>query len=106
MSIKSDAIAITIAGVVLLAAAWYAKKKVAKAADEILPLINPFDDRNLANQTAISIYQAVTGSKGTIGTDLYDVTHNGTFNPTSNNNILYPHNDNFSLGTWLYDVVH
>ena len=72
MGLRGDIIAVALAGAVLAAAAWYAKNKLAKAAEKVQPYVNPFDDRNLANQTAIGLYQAVTGSKGTIGTDLYD----------------------------------
>lgn len=92
MSLKGDAIAVGIAGVVLLAAGWYAKKKAGEAADALaklaqegidaakkaLPYVDPTDDRNLAYQGANGFYQAVTGDKvGTLGTGIYDATHEG-----------------------------
>lgn len=75
MSVKSDLIAVGIAGGVLLAAAWYAKRKLAQVAEDVAPYVNPADDRNLVNQAVTGFYQSVTGSKGSIGGDLYDYWH-------------------------------
>lgn len=87
MSIKGDVIAVGIAGAVLFAAAWYAKKKAGDAADALakavregydaarnaLPYVDPTDSRNLAYTGANGFYQAITGDKvGTVGTALAD----------------------------------
>jgi hypothetical protein len=78
MSIKGDIIAVGLAGAVLLAAAWYAKRKIGAAADKVLPLVNPADERNVVNQAAQGFYQTLTGdTNGTIGTGIYDLTHTG-----------------------------
>ncbi|MEH6434246.1 hypothetical protein [Massilia sp. DD77] len=73
MSVKGDLIAVGIAGVVLLAAAWFAKRKLGEAATAVAPYVNPADGRNVINQGATAIYQGITGSKGSIGGDLYDL---------------------------------
>lgn len=90
MSLKGDVIAVGVAGAVLLAAAWYAKKKAGEAADELARLaqqaldeaghaINPFDEKNLASRAANSIYQAASpNNTGTIGTATYDIVHTPT----------------------------
>jgi hypothetical protein len=75
MSVKGDLIAVGIAGGVLLAAAWYAKRKVGEAAQAVAPYVDPTDSRNVVNQAATGLYQTVTGSTGTIGGDLYDYWH-------------------------------
>lgn len=116
MSVKGDVIAIGVAGVVLLAAGWYAKNKIVAAAKTIAPYVDPTSEENLINQAVTGFYQNVTGSKGTIGTDIYDVTHNGTFNPTSDNNLIYRGvntvggwlggDSNWSLGSKIYDWWH
>lgn len=72
MGVKGDLIAVGVAGAVLIAAAWYAKKKVGEVAKEVLPLVDPTDSRNLANTAANAVFQKATGYKGTIGTALYD----------------------------------
>jgi hypothetical protein len=116
MSIKGDVIAVGLAGAVLLAAAWYAKKKIAAVA----PYLNPADERNVVNQAALGFYQSMTGSTGTIGGDFYDATHggklDGALTPTSENNIaarsvnwfgsLATDEANFSLGSKIYDWTH
>lgn len=48
-----------------------------KTAGAVAEAVNPFNNDNVINQTATSWYQALTGSTGTIGTDLYDATHGG-----------------------------
>jgi hypothetical protein len=72
MGVKGDLIAVGIAGGVLLGAAWYAKRKAGELAATVAPYLNPADSRNVVNQAATGLYQAVSGSTGTIGTDLYD----------------------------------
>lgn len=72
-------------GVVALAAAvvWWKR-------DGIIAAVNPFDERNVVNEAVTDAYQWATGSTGTIGTDLYDVTHD----------------DSWSIGTAIYDWTH
>ncbi len=72
MSLKTDAIAVGIVGVILLAAGWYAAKKLKAVADVALPYINPADEQNVVNQAANGFFQAVTGSTTTIGGAIYE----------------------------------
>jgi hypothetical protein len=98
MSIKGDVIVLGVAGVVLVAAAWYAKRKIGAAADALaelpgmawdaagaaLPYLNPADARNIVNQGANGFYQIVTGDEvGTIGTKIYDIYNQPTWTPTT-----------------------
>lgn len=99
MSIKGDVIAVGIAGAVLFAAAWYAKKKVVENA----PNLNPFDEKNVINKAANSFYQDVTGDKnGTIGTGLYDITHSG---PLANVEWWQVFNPGAALGGMVGDAI-
>jgi hypothetical protein len=83
MSIKADVIAIGIAGAVLLAAGWYAKKKATQVAQDVknaavkaLPYVDPTDSRNLAYSGVNALGGAISGSSGwTLGGWLYDVAH-------------------------------
>jgi hypothetical protein len=102
MKFTTDVKLIAAGAVVLGIGAWWLQKRGA----DVLSAIDPTNNDNVINHAFTDAYQGITGSNGTLGADLYDITHNGTFNPTSPNNILYPHNDNWSLGTWLYDVSH
>jgi hypothetical protein len=85
MGLRGDLIAVGVAGAVLLAAAWYAKKKIVAAGQSlvdagaaVLPYVNPVDSRNVAYQGANEVYRAATGDKaGTLGTGIYDATHAG-----------------------------
>lgn len=54
-------------GLVLL----YGAKKIA----DVLPAIDPSNPDNWVNTHVTDAYQGLTGSKGSIGTDLYDVLH-------------------------------
>jgi hypothetical protein len=93
--------ALVLAGVVgVIALAWYAKRQAGAAVAAVAPLVNPFDDRNFANQAAESIYQAITGSENSIGSDVYEVTHNGTLDPTSANNVIYRNLDPRTQDAW------
>lgn len=92
------------------------KKSVADA-------FNPMSEDNLINQGVQSVYQAVTGSTGSIGTDLYDVLHDEkgknvvakAVNPVDDENLIYRWN-NFvwqkatgstgSIGSDLYDLFN
>jgi hypothetical protein len=82
---------------------------VKKGVPAALNAVNPLNNNNVINQAATAAYQDITGSTGTIGTDIYDVTHDGTLDPTSTNNILYRQGtsqDGSTIGTRLYDLVH
>ncbi|MBC3930364.1 hypothetical protein [Undibacterium curvum] len=71
-----------VAGIAVIGVAYYAYQRVTgiagdviDTAGEALNAINPLNDDNVINTGAIDLYQKVTGSKGTIGTDLYDWLH-------------------------------
>jgi hypothetical protein len=91
----------------------YMLKKGATAA---VQAINPLDRDNIINQGATSLYQAVTGSSGTIGGDFYDATHGGALDATSGNNAIYSGISNigasvtgekgWTLGGQIYDWTH
>lgn len=76
------------------------------AAQEAAWAVTPWNNDNVIYQTANRPVQWVTGDpNATLGGALYDVTHDGTLNPGSTNNVIYR---NFtpggqSLGSWLYD---
>ena len=76
MGIKGDIIAVGIAGAVLLAAGWYAKKKLAVVAQVAVPYVNPTDPRNLAYTGVNAVGSVLTGDSGfTLGGWIYDITH-------------------------------
>jgi hypothetical protein len=108
---------------VALAAIYLAQKAgkaVVETVKEVVPYVNPADERNVVNQGAEGLYQWATGSKGTPGGDFYDATHggmlsDGTFNPTSNNNIINRGADSLwqwatgskgTIGGDIYDWLH
>lgn len=90
MSLKGDVIAIGVAGVVLIAASWLAKRKLTQAGSAAANAVNPFNNDNVINQGAQSIWQAVTGSTGTIGGDIYDYFHPSNTQPVQNPYTLPP----------------
>lgn len=116
MSLKGDLIAIGIGGAILAAAAWYAKNKLEVVAPKVLAAVDPTNDQNIVNQTVTGFYQAVTGSNGSIGGDIYDATHGGRLDITSSNNYAASSvdwigerlsgNPNWSLGSAIYDWTH
>ncbi len=72
-----------------VAVAWYAKSKAVEViAQDIVPALTPWDQRNLANRAANGLYTGATGSTGTIGTDLWEATHGGPLDITSGNNVI------------------
>jgi hypothetical protein len=92
MSIKGDLIAVGVAGAVLLAAGWYAKKKIGEAGNAIsagagqlwdaakdaTKYVNPTSDQNLAYQGASSLTRWLTGQEtGDLGTIAWDFVHKG-----------------------------
>lgn len=56
-----------IAGVALL---WYLKHKAGQAVTQAAQAVNPTNQNNIFNQGFNTLYQDVTGSKGSLGTDL------------------------------------
>jgi hypothetical protein len=105
-----------VAGLALAYAITRGAGKVIDAVPKALEAVNPLNNDNVINKGFTSIYQGVTGSDGTLGTDVYDVTHNGTFNPASDNNLInrgvsgiggaVTGNKDWSLGTAIYDWTH
>jgi hypothetical protein len=83
MSLKSDVIAVTIGGVVLLAAGWYAKKKAGELAEatvttlyDAAQYVNPVSDKNVAYQGASAFTRWLTGNQtGDLGTIVWDYVH-------------------------------
>lgn len=76
MSIKGDVIAIGLAGAVLLAAGWYAKKKITDTAGDALQAINPLNNDNVFNKGFSWAYSGLGAHNSTsIGADVYDLTH-------------------------------
>jgi hypothetical protein len=71
------------AGVVLAFAAKKAAGQVVETVKDVAGAINPLNEDNVINQTVTGAYQAVTGSNGTIGTDLYDANHGGVLTDVS-----------------------
>lgn len=63
------------AGAVVAVVGIVALKKASGAAGDALQKVNPFNNDNIINQGFTSLYQALTGSAGTIGTDFYDIMH-------------------------------
>jgi hypothetical protein len=115
MTIKGDIIAVGVAGAVLLAAGWYAKKKLVGAAETVLPYINPADNANVINQGVEWLGRSVSGDiNWTPGIAIYDATHGGALDITSGNNIVNQRVESMyqtvtgsegSIGTDLYDAV-
>lgn len=71
--------------------------------------VNPLNNDNVIYQTANVPIQWATGNpNATLGGTAYDVTHDGTLNPASANNIIYRNitPGGQSLGSWLYDVFN
>lgn len=62
-----------VAGIAL--ALIYMARKAADTAAEAANAINPLNNNNVFSQAANSLWQMSTGSKGTIGTDIYDYVH-------------------------------
>lgn len=58
---------LVIAGLLVL---WYLKSRAGEVAEKAVEAVNPADQENLANRGFNWLYQTVTGSEGTAGTDL------------------------------------
>ena len=81
--------------------------------------INPMDENNIFNTGANTVYKAITGSDGTIGTDIYNATHTdkgeNILNPASTENPIYKGANSIyrglsgsdgTIGTGIYDATH
>jgi hypothetical protein len=105
-----------IGGAVAAVAALLLARRAAGALGDAAEAVNPFNNDNVINRGVTSVYQNVTGSDGTIGTDIYDATHGGAVDITSDNNIInrgvsgigsaVTGNKDWSLGTAIYDWTH
>lgn len=112
-SLKEDGLVIAGIAVAVLGIAWYLKNK----ALEVAPRFNPANSDNYVNAAVTDVYQAITGSTGTIGTDVYDATHGGAVDATSPNNAIYKAanktwqmvgvlDEDETIGTKIYDWWH
>jgi len=66
---------VAIAAAVVVVGGWYLKKKAGETIQEVGQAVNPTNPDNVINQGFNSVYQSVTGSEGTLGTDLADFFH-------------------------------
>lgn len=65
---------------VALAVVYMAKKAADKTTQLVkdgAQAVNPFNQDNVFNKAATDLWQYTTGSKGTIGSDIYDYMHKG-----------------------------
>lgn len=89
-----------------LSAAGTAAGAVVDAAGNALWAVSPTNQDNVLYQTANKPVEWLTGRPGeTLGGAVYEVTHDGSLNPASTNNIIYRNitPGGQSLGSWLYD---
>jgi len=103
-------------GAVAAVVVFVLARKAAGVVGEAVGAINPFNTDNIINQGVTSVYQTVTGSTGTIGTDIYDATHGGALDMTSKNNAAYSSvsavgewitgEKGWNLGGAIYDWTH
>ena len=63
---------VLIVGGIAVLGAWYLKGKAGEMVKDVGQAVNPVNHDNVFNRGAESLYQAVTGSEGTPGTDLAD----------------------------------
>ena len=90
--------------------------KAAALAGDAAQAVNPLNNDNIFNQGATSLWQTLFNSTGTIGGDIYDATHGGALDVTSENNAVYRLNNSmwgvvtgdpkFDLGSKIYDWTH
>ena len=109
-AIKIAAVAaVAMLGAYVLSRAWQAGGAVVGAAGDALWAVSPTNQDNVIYQTVNGPVEWATGRPGeTLGGAVYEVTHNGTFNPASTNNVIYRNitPGGQSLGSWLYDLTH
>ena len=66
---------VAIAAAVVVVGGWYLKRQATETVKEAANAVNPTNPDNVINQGFNSVYQSVTGSRGTLGTDLADFFH-------------------------------
>lgn len=96
-------------GVYVVNRAWTAGTAAATAAGDALWAVSPTNNENVIYQTVNRPVEWMTGRPGeTLGGAVYEVTHDGTLNPASTNNLIYRNitPGGKSLGSWLYDVFN
>lgn len=96
-------------GLYLVNRALTAGSAVVDAAGDALWAVSPTNNENVIYQTVNKPVEWITGRPGeTLGGAVYEVTHDGTFNPASPNNLIYRNitPGGQSLGSWLYDVFN
>lgn len=101
--------AVAVLGAYALSRAWQAAGAAAGAAGEALWAVSPTNNDNVIYQTVNKPVEWVTGRPGeTLGGAIYEVTHDGTLNPASGNNVIYRNvtPGGQSLGSWLYDLIN
>ena len=105
-----------VAGLALAYALYKGAGAVADVVGDAAQAVNPLNNDNVINRGFTSIYQGVTGSEGTLGTDVYDIVHSGVVDPTSDNNLIYrgynkvlqtvTGDDDATIGTKIYEWFH
>lgn len=57
---------------------WWLAHKTKETVKEVANAVNPLNPDNVINEGFNGLYSAVTGSAGTLGTDIYDWLHPGS----------------------------
>ena len=73
MSLKADVMIVAGIAIAVFATGYYARKKIVDVGGTVLNAVNPLNNDNIINEGFTGFYQAVTGSTGTLGTDIYDL---------------------------------
>lgn len=68
---------VAITGAVVVLGAWYLKRQAGQALADAGQAVNPTNHDNVFNRGFNGLYQSVTGSGGTLGTDLADWINGG-----------------------------
>lgn len=112
MSIEDDALILGAAALALYVGARYLVGQLTGDTGAL----NPTNPDNIVNKGATALYQGVTGSTGTIGGDLYDATHGGALDVSSDHNAIYSGvsglgeaitgTKGWDLGSKIYDWTH
>jgi len=134
-TLKEDALVVAGIGLAVLGLAWYAKYKITgavsavggavAAAGETLwdaaktaaPYVNPADSGNVINRGVSGVGGFIMGDPTwTLGGAIYDGTHGGAIDITSNNNLaartvngiggFIAGEENWTLGGAIYDWTH
>lgn len=102
-------IGLAIAGGIAL---FLVARKAGQVAGDVVHAVNPLNNDNIINRGFTDVYQTVTGSDGTLGTDIYDFTHptaaEGTnvINGAATSIYQKITGSKGSIGTDLYDWLH